>query len=54
MHFDIPVLLQAYQVSGQVAIRHFKHLFEVIEADLLIYHQYAHCPETDAVIEYLI
>jgi len=54
MHFYIPVLLEAYQVRSQVSIRHFQHLFQVIETDLIIDHQDAHHTQPDPVIKYFI
>ena len=51
MHFYITILLQAHQVRRQVAICHFKHLLQVIEADLVIDNQDAHHTQPDAVIK---
>ena len=54
VHFDKPVLFQTHQVGGQVAICNLQHLFEIVEANLLIDGQDAHHTEPDAVIKDLI
>lgn len=51
MHFDIPVFLEAYQVSGEVAVGYFEHLLQVVEADLIIDCQDTHHTKPDAVIK---
>ena len=54
VYFDIAIFLEANQVRGQVAVRHFQHLFQVIEADFIIDHQDAHYTEPNPVIKYFI
>ena len=54
VYFDIAIFLEAHQVRGQVAVRYFQHLFQVIETDFIIDHQDAHYTEPDPVIKYFI
>ena len=54
MHLEKTILLQADEMCCQIPISHLQHLLEIIETDLLIYHEYAHHPEADAVIKNFI
>src|SRR4029079_1978250 len=54
VHSDIPVVFKIYQVGSKISIRYFEHLFEVIEIDFLIHHQYTHNTETNAVVKNFI
>ncbi len=54
MHLEIAVFLEGIEVGGQVAICELQHLFKIVEADLLIYHEYAHDTQADAAIEQFI
>jgi len=54
VHLDKPRLLQCHHMSGQVAIRYFQHLLQVIKTDLVVYLQYTHYAQPDPVVEYFI
>src|SRR5258706_12381189 len=54
VHFYVSVFFKADKVGRQVTIRNLEHLFEIIKADLVIYHQDAHHAKTDSVIKYFI
>jgi hypothetical protein len=51
VHFDKAILFQVDQVRGQVTVRQFQQLLEIVEANLLIHQQDAHDPHPDATIK---